>query len=140
MTRENASVSTRIRLARAGRKKRPYYQIVVADQRARRDGRFIERIGSYNPLLTENKSSVNVERATYWLDVGAQPSERVSRLLALQGIQHKALTLPVSSGEKPEPGKKAASKKAARAAPAEAAASEKAPAEAGASGEAPAEA
>ena len=80
-------MATRIRLARGGRKKRPYFRIVVSDSRAPRDGRFIERIGSYDPLLAENKVTVNVDRARHWLDVGAKPSHRVSRLLALQGME-----------------------------------------------------
>jgi small subunit ribosomal protein S16 len=93
-------VATRIRLARGGKKKRPYYRIVVADSRASRDGKFIERIGSYDPLLTENKVTLNVERATHWLNVGAQPSERVSKLLALQGVQHKLVVVPTKPRDK----------------------------------------
>jgi len=87
-------VATRIRLARGGKKKRPFYRIVVADSRSPRDGRFIERIGSYDPLLTENKVSVDAERAKYWLDVGAKPSHRVSKLLAVQGVEHKLVVAP----------------------------------------------
>ena len=88
-------MTTRIRLARAGKKKRPFYRIVVAESRASRDGRFIERVGSYDPLLPENKcTALVVERVNYWLGVGAVPSERVSKLLAQQGIQHKMLVLP----------------------------------------------
>lgn len=84
-------MATRIRLARGGKTHRPFYRIVVADSRAPRDGKFIERVGSYDPLLSENKVTLNVERVTHWLDVGAQPSERVAKLLVLQGLQHKAL-------------------------------------------------
>ena len=87
-------MATRIRLARGGKKKHPYYRIVVADSRAPRDGKFIERIGSYDPLLRENKATVDPERARYWLGVGARPSQRVSKLLALQGVQHKLIVLP----------------------------------------------
>jgi small subunit ribosomal protein S16 len=79
-------LATRIRLARGGTKKRPFYRIVVADKPAPRDGRFIERLGSYNPLLEENKSTVDVERAKYWLTVGATPTERVRKLLTLHGV------------------------------------------------------
>ncbi|MDH4246916.1 MAG: 30S ribosomal protein S16 [Deltaproteobacteria bacterium] len=88
-------MTTRIRLARAGKKKRPYYRIVVADSHAARDGRFVERVGSYDPLLPENKcTALDVERVKYWLGVGALPTERVSKLLSKQGIEHKMLALP----------------------------------------------
>lgn len=107
-------MATRIRLARGGRKKRPYFRIVVADSRAPRDGRFIERIGSYDPLLAENKVTVNEERARHWLDVGAQPSHRVSRLLALQGMEHKLIVLPVPKAQQ-EPAKAAKRGKAGKA-------------------------
>ncbi len=72
-----------IRLARGGSKKRPFYHLTVADSRIARDGRFIERIGFFNPVATggEVRLSVNEERATYWLSKGAQPSERVAQLL-----------------------------------------------------------
>jgi len=79
-------VSTRIRLARGGTKKRPFYRIVVTDRRAPRDGRFVERIGSYDPRLEENKSTIDLERAQYWLSTGAEPSDRVRKLLALHGV------------------------------------------------------
>ena len=72
-----------IRLARGGSKKRPFYHLTVANSRNARDGRFIERIGFFNPVGTggEVRLSVNQERATYWLSQGAQPSERVAQLL-----------------------------------------------------------
>ena len=72
-----------IRLARAGAKKRPFYHIVVADSRRARDGRFIERLGFYNPIAVgaEEKLRVNAERVEYWVSQGAQPSSAVSRLL-----------------------------------------------------------
>ena len=72
-----------IRLARGGSKKRPFYHLTVANSRNARDGRFIERIGFFNPVATggEVRLSVNQERATYWLSQGAQPSERVAQLL-----------------------------------------------------------
>lgn len=75
----------KIRLARGGSKKRPYYRIVVADERAPRDGRFIEKVGTYNPMLakdhTDRVTLVN-DRITYWLSQGAQPTDRVRRFLA----------------------------------------------------------
>ncbi|HEX2885119.1 30S ribosomal protein S16 [Vineibacter terrae] len=74
-----------IRLSRGGAKKRPYYHIVVADSRSPRDGRFIEKIGAYNPMLPRehaDRIKVNAERAKYWLGVGARPSDRVARFLA----------------------------------------------------------
>ncbi len=74
----------RIRLARAGAKKRPFYRIVVADSRSPRDGRFIEKIGTYNPMLAKDhpdRVRLNEERARHWLSVGAQPSDRVARFL-----------------------------------------------------------
>ena len=72
-----------IRLARGGSKKRPFYHLTVANSRNARDGRFVERIGFFNPIATggEVRLSVNQERATYWLNQGAQPSERVAQLL-----------------------------------------------------------
>lgn len=82
-------------MQRGGKKKKPFYRIVAADSRAPRDGRFIERLGSYDPLLAENKVTVDAERVSYWLNVGALPTERVIRLLKLQGMEHKALVLPM---------------------------------------------
>ena len=72
-----------IRLARGGAKKRPFYSVVVADSRARRDGRFIERIGFYNPIATANEESIRLaqDRLTYWKSVGAQASPTVERLI-----------------------------------------------------------
>jgi small subunit ribosomal protein S16 len=75
----------KLRLARRGSKKKPFYSIVAADARCPRDGRFLEKIGTYNPLVPKDNSAhvhVNAERAQYWLGVGAQPSECVARLLA----------------------------------------------------------
>jgi small subunit ribosomal protein S16 len=77
-------MSLKIRLARGGAKKRPYYRIIVADARSPRDGKFIEKVGTYNPLLAEGKGDrvvLNVERVKYWLSVGAQPTDRVARFL-----------------------------------------------------------
>jgi small subunit ribosomal protein S16 len=79
----------KIRLARGGAKKRPYYQIVVADARSPRDGRFIERVGSYNPLLEradENRIVLKTDRIQHWLGVGAQPTDRVEKFLVDAGL------------------------------------------------------
>lgn len=78
-------MAVKIRLARAGSKKRPYYHIVVANSRSPRDGRFIEKIGSYNPLLNdanESRIKIDSERAKHWLSVGAVPTERVEKFFA----------------------------------------------------------
>ena len=86
-------MSLAIRLARGGMKKKPYYRIVVTDSRNSRDGKFLEKIGTYNPLLNkENPERVKLdgERATHWLSVGAQPSDRVARFLDAAGIRTRA--------------------------------------------------
>lgn len=86
-------MSAVIRLARAGTKKKPFYRIVVADKRAPRDGDFIEKIGTFNPLLAKDNASrvvFNAERAKHWLSVGAQPSERVNSILVASGLTKKA--------------------------------------------------
>ena len=77
----------RIRLARGGAKKKPYYRIVVADQRCKRDGRHLERIGFYNPMVKEGRFEIDAERLNHWLSVGAQPSERVAKLIKLAKIK-----------------------------------------------------
>jgi small subunit ribosomal protein S16 len=85
-------MSLKIRLSRGGAKKRPFYRIVVADSRSPRDGRFIERIGTYNPMVAKDhpdRLKVNDERIKYWLGVGAKPSERVARFLGDRGIVEK---------------------------------------------------
>lgn len=85
-------MALRIRLARAGSKKRPFYRIVVADARSPRDGRFVERIGSYNPLLPgdhEDRIVLKKDRAEHWVSVGAQPSHRVAHFLATEGLIKK---------------------------------------------------
>ena len=76
----------RIRLRRMGAKKKPFYRIVVADQRSPRDGRFIENIGTYDPMTDPPTIEIKIERAGHWLGVGAQPSEAVARLLTKTGI------------------------------------------------------
>lgn len=75
-------MAVKIRLARHGAKKRPYYRVVVADSRRQRDGRFIEEVGRYNPCVTPSYVSFDKERVDYWLGVGAQPTDTVARLLA----------------------------------------------------------
>ena len=100
-------MSIAIRLSRGGSKKRPYYKIVVADARSPRDGRFIERLGSYNPLLAkddEKRVVLDSERAKHWLDVGAQPSDRVARFLDAAGVRERAAR---SNPNKAKPGEKA---------------------------------
>jgi small subunit ribosomal protein S16 len=82
-------MATKIRLARGGSKKRPFYRIVIADIRAPRDGRFIEKVGSYDPMLpkdSEDRVQLNVERIQYWLSNGAKPTDRVHRFLDAAGL------------------------------------------------------
>ena len=96
-----------IRLSRGGSKKRPYYRIVVADARSPRDGNFIEKIGTYNPLLAkddEKRVTLNAERAKHWLSVGAQPTDRVHRFLDKAGVLERA---PRNNPNKGKPGEKA---------------------------------
>ena len=123
-----------IRLSRGGAKKRPYYRIVVADGRAPRDGKYLEQIGIYNPMLPkddEGRVKLDEDRARHWLSVGAKPSDRVHRFLDAAGILERA---PRNNPQKAEPGeaaKERAEEKAAKAAEAEEAAKEaaEAPAE-----------
>ncbi len=85
-------MSLRIRLSRGGAKKRPYYRIVVADSRRPRDGRYIERLGTYNPMVAKDhpeRLKTNDERIKYWLGVGAKPSDRVARFLSDRGLVEK---------------------------------------------------
>ena len=116
-----------IRLARGGAKKRPYYRIVVADSRAPRDGRFIEKLGTYNPLLAKDspeRVKLDSDRISHWLSVGAQPSDRVLRFLDAAGIKERVAR---NNPKKAEPGEKAKERveeRAKRAADAEAAAAE----------------
>jgi small subunit ribosomal protein S16 len=105
-----------IRLSRGGAKKRPVYRIVVADSRAPRDGRFIEKLGTYNPLLPKDAAervTLDAERAKHWLSVGAQPTDRVERFLDAAGLLARA---PKSNPKKGEPGDKAKERAEARAA------------------------
>lgn len=116
-------MSMKIRLARGGSKKRPFYSIVAADSRMPRDGRFLEKLGTYNPLLAkddENRIKMNLDRVKHWLGQGAQPTDRVSRMLEAAGVVEKKVR---SNPKAAVPGKamaERAAKKAARsAAPAE---------------------
>ena len=96
-----------IRLSRGGAKKRPYYKIVVADARNARDGKFIEKIGTYNPLLAkddEKRVVLDTDRAKHWLSVGAQPTDRVARFLDVAGVRERAAR---SNPNKGKPGEKA---------------------------------
>lgn len=129
-------MSLKIRLARAGSKKRPYYHIVIADARSPRDGRFIEAIGAWNPLLPKDgeRMKVDADRAKYWLSNGALPTDRVARFLDEAGIVKREARSNLTKGE---PGKKAqeraaALKKAQEDAAAAIAAATAAPAEASA--------
>ena len=96
-----------LRLSRGGSKKRPYYKVVVANSRAPRDGAYLEQVGTYNPLLAkddENRVRLVEDRVRYWLGVGAQPTDRVARMLDKAGIKERTATV---NPNKAEPGKKA---------------------------------
>ncbi|WEV60097.1 30S ribosomal protein S16 [Streptococcaceae bacterium ESL0729] len=82
-------MAVKIRLTRMGSKKKPYYRINVADSRSPRDGRFIETVGTYNPLLTENNVTLKEERILEWLGNGAQPSDTVRNILSKAGVMKK---------------------------------------------------
>jgi len=121
-------MSVSLRLSRGGSKKRPYYKIIAAHSRSPRDGKFLEQVGTYNPLLAkddENRVRLVEDRVRYWLGVGAQPTDRVARMLDKAGIKERA---PTNNPQAAEPGKKAKeraedkAKKAAEAAEAAAAA------------------
>ncbi len=143
-----------IRLSRGGSKKRPYYRIVVADSRSPRDGHFIEKVGTYNPMLAKDDATrvtLNAERINHWLGVGAQPTDRVLRFLDAAGIKERAAR---NNPNKGKPGEKAVERleeqaakataaaeaaEAEKAAAAEAAEAEKAAAAEAAAAPAPAE-
>ncbi|MEO0031754.1 MAG: ribosomal protein [Pseudomonadota bacterium] len=133
-------MSVSLRLSRGGSKKRPYYKIVVANSRAPRDGKYLEQVGTYNPLLAKddaNRVRLVEDRVRYWIGVGAQPTDRVARMLDKAGIKERTATVNPNKGE---PGKKAKDRaeekadkareaaEAAEAAAAEAAAAAAAPA------------
>ena len=112
-------MSMKIRLARGGSKKRPHYSIVATDSRMPRDGRFLEKLGTYDPLLakdSENRIKMNLERVQYWLGQGAQPTDRIARFLEAAGVTTKKVR---NNPKAAVPGKRMtemAAKKAARAA------------------------
>ncbi|MBB4954892.1 small subunit ribosomal protein S16 [Agrobacterium vitis] len=115
-------MSLKIRLARGGSKKRPYYQIVIADARSPRDGRFLEKVGSWNPMLgkdNEKRVELNADRIKEWLAKGAQPTDRVLKFLAEAGLAERAAR---SNPEKAKPGKRALERLAEKKQKAEAAA------------------
>lgn len=145
-----------IRLSRGGAKKRPYYRIVVADSRAARDGKYLEQIGTYNPMLPKDSGErvkLDEDRARHWLSVGATPSDRVHRFLDAAGILEREQRNNPKKGEPGEAAKERAEEKAAKVAEAEEAAkaaeeeaktaaaapAEEAPAEEAPAEEAPAE-
>ena len=141
-------MALKIRLSRGGAKKRPFYRVVVADSRKARDGRFIERIGSYNPMVAKDHPErflIDEDRVKHWLGVGALPTNRVAQYLSKMGLVEKPAIHEQTKKDKPraktlerlkEQEEKAA---AAAEAPAEEAAAEEAPAEEAAAEEAPAE-
>jgi small subunit ribosomal protein S16 len=116
-------MATRIRLRRLGANKRPFYRVVVADQRSPRDGRFIENIGKYHPLEDPSLIEIDEDRALHWLRVGAQPSEQVRNLMVKIGIWDrfvqerpgaaKLVKAPRSAADKPKLSKKAQAKASA---------------------------
>ena len=125
-------MALKIRLARGGAKKRPFYRIVVAEASAPRDGRYVERVGTYNPMVPkdhEQRLTLNGERISFWMSKGAQPTERVHKMLASAGLM--AAPILRDQPKKSAPGKKRAEREAAaaEAAAAEAAAADAATAE-----------
>ena len=151
-------MALKIRLARGGAKKRPFYRIVVAEASAPRDGRYVERVGTYNPMVPKDhdqRLTLKAERITYWLGQGAQPTERVQKMLAGAGLAEAPVIR--EQPKKSAPGRKraereaeeaaaaadaaeaAAEEAAAAEAPAEEASAEEVPAEEAAAEEAPAE-
>ena len=112
-------MAMKIRLARGGSKKRPFYSIVASDSRMPRDGRFLEKLGTYNPLLakdSEDRIKMDLERIQYWLSQGAQPTDRVARFLEAAGARPKAARNNPKTGTPGKAMAERAAKKAARAA------------------------
>ena len=108
-------MSLKIRLARGGSKKRPYYHIVLADARSPRDGRFLEKLGSWNPMLAKDNDKrieLNIERIQEWIAKGAQPTDRVLRFLAQAGVAEREAR---NNPNKGKPGKKAEERAAEKA-------------------------
>ena len=144
-------MALKIRLARGGAKKRPFYRIVVAEASSPRDGRYVERVGTYNPMVPkehEQRMTLNSERITFWLGKGAKPTERVHKMLAAAGLAEPPIIR--DQPKKSAPGKKRAEREAAAAEaaadaevqaskPAEEAPAEEAVAEEAVAEEAPAE-
>ena len=123
-------MSVSIRLSRGGAKKRPYYRIVVTDSRSPRDGSFIEKIGTYNPLLAkddEKRVVLDTDRAKHWLSVGAQPSDRVARFFDAAGVKERAARNNPNKGVPGEKAKERAEERAAKQAAANPPAEEAAP-------------
>ena len=120
-------MAMKIRLSRGGSKKRPFYRIVAADSRMPRDGRYIERLGTYNPLLpkdSDERVKMNLERIQYWLGEGAQPTDRISRMLEASGVMEKKVRANLKKGEPGQKAKDRIEQKAAKLAEAEAAPAE----------------
>ena len=120
-------MAMKIRLARGGSKKRPHYAIVASDSRMPRDGRFIEKLGTYNPLLAkddEKRVVLNIERIQHWISQGAQPTDRVARFLEAAGVTERTERNNPRKGEPGKAAKERAEKRAAREAAAAEAASE----------------
>ncbi len=121
-------MAMKIRLARGGSKKRPHYAIVAADSRMPRDGRFVEKLGTYAPMLpkdSEDRIRMDLDRVKHWLGQGAQPTDRVARMLENAGLIEKKVRANPTKGEPGKAAKDRAAKKAARdVAPAEEAAAE----------------
>lgn len=120
-------MAMKIRLARGGSKKRPHYAIVACDSRMPRDGRFLEKLGTYSPLLpkdSEDRVKINLERVQYWLGHGAQPTERVARFLEAAGVKEKTERKNLKKGEPGKAAKERAQKRLDREEAARAAAEE----------------
>jgi len=133
-------MALKIRLARGGAKKRPFYRIVVAEASAPRDGRYVERVGTYNPMVPkehEQRMTLNSERITFWLGQGAKPTDRVHKMLAAAGLAEAPVIR--EQPKKSAPGKKRAEREAEAASAAEAAAESAAEAAAESAAEAAAE-
>jgi small subunit ribosomal protein S16 len=112
-------MAMKIRLARGGSKKRPHYSIVAADSRAPRDGRFLEKLGTYAPLLpkdSEERVRMDIDRVRHWLSLGAQPTDRVARMLEAAGALPQRARANPKRGEPGKAAKERAEKRAARAA------------------------
>jgi small subunit ribosomal protein S16 len=110
-------MAMKIRLARGGSKKRPFYRIVAADSRMPRDGRYIERLGTYDPLLprdNENRVKMDVERVQHWLERGAEPTDRIARMLEAAGLKPASQRSNPNKGEPGEKAKKRAEERSAR--------------------------